>query len=292
MSRLITIVALDPKRYKEEVPILVSPRLDDRTKDLLAGDRRFKTEARRSDRGKEDIYYAVHEVLSDDKTRLCPMELTDSTIIPLRYGEVLNLDDPKDALIYAMLSALPVFVANKSQWNPGDDMQRCTIDDPMAEARQINTHAKKMFEAMKALEGMTAVDRVNLAFFLGQPAHVLSSEAIDAFLYETAQKTPEKVTGATQTSHYKYRVLLRRSVGAQILAQDGNAFKNGETVLGIDEDHATAYLADPHHQSFTSSLIDKLNEKEGAVQRAAHGPDQKKNNASPPIPNDLEELLE
>ena len=189
-----------------------------------------------------------------------------------------------------MLKVLPVFVASKGQWNPGDDMQRCTVDDPLAEAKQTNTHAKKMFEAMKALEAMTAVDRANLAFFLGQPAHVLSNEAIDAFLYETAQKTPEKITGATQTSHYKYRVLLRRAVGAEILAQDGNSFKNGETVLGVDEDHATAYLADPRNQSFTSSLIDKLNQKEGAVQRAAQGPDQKKKNASPPIPKDLEEL--
>ena len=62
------------------------------------------------------------------------------------------------------------------------------------------------------------------------------------------------------------------------------------SLIHIYEDHATAYLADPHHQSFTSSLIDKLNEKEGAVQRAAQVPDQKKKNASPPIPKDLEEL--
>ena len=284
MGNIVTIVAVD-KKYNR-TPIFVGPRLEEPSKDLLAGTRRFKTKRTTEANGKGTLYVAIHEVLPDGKKGEVPMELDDSSQFPFRHGEKFDLDDKGHILLLDMLKASEFYVDDKSKWNPAT-MQRITIEDPVRESKKISTKADRVFEALEHIRNMTATDKADVAFYLHQPANVLSEVQIEAYLKQVAMDTPDLINNAWSVENFKYRVLLRRAVAAGLLRLDGVAVRlagSDGVVIGADEEGAIHYLRQPGNDGFVNELIHSLNQKNmaGSSAQRTFGREAKGNKKSTP----------
>ena len=271
-SEIVKIKNVDSNRYKEHVPVFVTPTLDALHGVLIVGQRRFQTEMREGSRAKDGpIHVAVAEVDGNNEPiGKVPMELTEETQIAILPGEQYDMRNAADRLVIDMLKASEFYVENEQMYNPAS-LQRVTLDDPMRSARLTNKKADYVFKALEMLRNQTATGRADLAFMLKQPAMRMTAEQIDAYLNSVAVDTPALLLELFDKSDFEARVLIRRCVQMRLLTQRGDAIYNGETCIGLDEDQAIAWLKQPANDNFVASLIGKLRSEnmhsEGVLER-------------------------
>lgn len=268
MTRIVKIVTVDPTRYKDHVPVFVAPTLNQLQGILVAGSKRYQTELRKTGREKDPpIHVAIHEVdergdpkLNNGKPIPPPMELTEETQIAILPNDQYDMSNPSDALIIDMLKASEFFVRSRSEYNPAS-LERVTIDDPEVNARRTNTTANKVLSALSMLHQQTATGKADLAFLLKQPVMRMTAEQIDAYLNKVAMESPDLLLELFRVADFPARVLLVRSVNAGLISQRGAAFYNGEECIGLDEAQAVSWLKTPSNDSFVSTLIGQLRQK-------------------------------
>lgn len=111
---------------------------------------------------------------------------------------------------------------------------------------KLSTDNKK--DILRLYPGFTSMDTV-------------SSEIIDARLYEKLEENPEKFIAHAEDKKRDMKVMLKDLVATELLRKNKSSYYYGEDFLGHDEESTIEYLSHPDHQALKIDLIKQLEAK-------------------------------
>ena len=111
---------------------------------------------------------------------------------------------------------------------------------------KLSTDNKK--DILRLYPGFTNMDTV-------------SSEIIDARLYEKLEENPEKFIAHAEDKKRDMKVMLKDLVATELLRKNKSSYYYGEDFLGHDEESTIEYLSHPDHQGLKIDLIKQLEVK-------------------------------
>ena len=121
------------------------------------------------------------------------------------------------------------------------------------------------------------------AKLLGYDMTGSSSEEIKKMLLGVAKVTPEKIESIYNAKTISTKIMVMNGIKQGKILKDGETFKYGNTVLGLNEDGATKFLEIPEHKNILEVM---RNDIDGVVLEAP-----KENTAKPVTNMNKEELV-
>lgn len=241
-------------------PVFASPYFDEATNHFLVGN---------------DKYPAKHETHPKEGNLWVAMihglRVTDQT--EYRYEDGMEFDNtPQMQFKLQVLKDQKWVADNLQSINPSSE-QRFYIVDETADAIAIVKKADSVFEALTIIKQLSASDKMNFCFFMGQPARVMSEEQHDAYVRNMALTQPDEVLKRLAEGDWKIRAWIAKLVHYGILNSEGGQYKYNSNVLGIDLDAMTAFVKNKKENGLIcSQLSDMLKEKQAqAAEKSPEG---------------------
>lgn len=190
---------------------------------------------RLTDRDKEGLPYYVTVGKTGAESHL-------NTKIALKDGFIIDLNDPVDAINWKWLKHCPEIAMSYAQAQSSKALFYVHIEG--REAELTNSKTEKMFEAMRLVMEDPTTNYENRALLLNMDMEGEKPAVIKEFLLEKAKKDPESILRVYRSKSMKINLLYLKAKKANKIIVDSrdNVVRYGQTILGVSDDSAIAYL--------------------------------------------------
>jgi len=225
----IRIVGTDKKYHT--APIFIVPKYDEQRKMLVLGQEKWTPEE------KQELKDSGYIMDAD-------------TSIRVSHLMTLNLENIIDRAHYEVIIRDPEIAEDKKSINPG--VHRYYIEDKEEEAVEVVTKTKRKKLAMDAIDTWSLDEQVSNARVLGCFVQNLSKVQIEAWLYELADKTPDKIVDIAKDKNLKVKIFINKLIDKNIWHIDSGRYMCGKDLIGINLEYAIAFLQDKANKTLVT----------------------------------------
>lgn len=225
----IRIVATDKKYH--EAPIFIVPKYDEQKKRLILGQEEW------SEADKAELKQAEFVMDAD-------------TTIRVSHLMTLDLNQIVDRAQYEIIIRDKEIALDKKSINPG--AHRYYIEDKEEEAVEVVTKTKRKKLAMDAIETWSLDEQVSNARVLGCFVSNLSKTQVEAWLYELADKTPDRIIEIAKDKNLKVKIFINKLIDKSIWYIDSGRYMCGKDLIGINLEYAIAFLQDKQNKTLVT----------------------------------------
>lgn len=134
------------------------------------------------------------------------------------------------------------------------------IVDENKEAEVMNSKAAIKIKANKLFASLSTENKKDILKLYPGFSNLdsVSSEIIDAKLYDLLEKDSEKFIAQAEDKKRDTKILLKELVQANILRKNKSSYYYGDDFIGHDEESTISYIDDPARQSLKVDLMAQL----------------------------------
>lgn len=137
-----------------------------------------------------------------------------------------------------------VFDGNKMRYG----IAELWIDVPGQESERIVSKKKKVNQAWTFIENDSLDGRLTKCKLLGKNMKNAPSPDVEAFLYEIAEKTPDKIINLYTNSDTALKLMFIDARDKNVIIKNNGVYEYGETVLGATEDAVLFFFKLPNNK--------------------------------------------
>lgn len=196
----------------------------------------------------------VHQDLkpSSDYWKTFFIRMTDKPLI-------LDLSDPYDELKYLFLKGHKLV---QSSLDNKKATAKYVIINQEAEAKEVNKRSKVKRDAIKAFDKMSATDMKKALRLYGYRAETISSEQIEAKLYDLVESDPDKFLYTwVDNKSRDTQFMIEEAISKNILRKNKSAYMYGTEIIGNSIEDAIAFLDDKKNQDLKMVILNDINVK-------------------------------
>lgn len=225
--------------------------------------------------GKE--YVGAHKQMGDKMQVVCddtPLLLTPDVSLPIQDGMTFDLDNPKQEFLYQLA------LGSGYVTPPGERVNiayhRFKIEDKEQAAVEKSSRFDMVVRAANMLRDLSTEQMRDLAVILSVnkrkyniDVRGMSVNQIEAFLKSLCEKDPKAIISSLDDQEYKYKVFLQKLVLNGIVSRDGAAYRNGDTLVGADENYAILFLKERENEKLVTQWGEILKSRETPIKAPA-----------------------
>jgi hypothetical protein len=177
---------------------------------------------------------------------------------------LLDLDNPKEELIYHVCKVLPVVASSLSEAldNRSEKDALFYIEDPVAEAEKEEKEQELLAEAITIFTELTPERRRNLSWVLGLPTDNQKDIVVKKNLFTYCQKNPSKFIAATKLNETRVAIeaMVRKAIEKGVIRRKNDRFyrvmpDNSEgVILGMDISGIVTTLSSPKNADLLEQI--------------------------------------
>lgn len=173
---------------------------------------------------------------------------------------IINTSNPEDELKYIFLKH------HKNVANGYSDRTKPKADyiliNKEQEASEANKSGQLRRKAMKEFDKLSLTDMRKLLRLYGHRSDNLSSELIEAKLFEIVERDPQKFFDKwVDNKRRETEFLITDAIAKGIIKKNKSEYKYGVDTIGMNMDDAINYLEATEHRELKLTIINEINSK-------------------------------